>query len=211
MGHWLEEAENKVSKRSNKRSYYKSRVDLKKSEIEQNRLLIEDDYLDVIDRFVSIIQRINNLPRNERLPFGQISSKQKENKLDNLLHKFASRRRLSITEFNGILSPFKSQRYKNSRSFFICISRELNSVQVEYKEIRSKKIRLNENTSKLSSIMNVFKKNENAPAHEVLEHIDLLPLSKFSEDFILEHIDWLAFRIDSTHFLNSKTRNLIFS
>ncbi len=202
MDHWLEEAERKVSNRSSKKTQFKNRVVSKKSEVKDNRDLIEDDYLDIIDKFVSILQRINNLPRNERIPFGQITSKHKENKLDNLLHKFSSSRRVSIREFSGFLSPFKTQRYKNSRSFFISISREKGKVLLEYKEIKSKKVRLEDKPKSLLSSFNIFKEKEKNSSHEAVDHIATIPLEQFTEPYILEHIDWLAFKNEGQQFFS---------
>jgi len=200
MNHWLEEAEEKVHKRSHKHSQIKDRVVSKKSEVKENKNLIGEDYLDLIDQFVSIIQRINNLPRTERIPFGQITSKHKENKLDNLLHKFSSSRRISIREFSGFLAPFKTQRYKNSRSFFISVSREMGSVLLEYKEIKAKKVRLEDKPQSFFSKLNFFNRKKEHTSHEVNENIKTIPFKEFDENLLLEHIDWLAFKNEGTNF-----------
>lgn len=200
MSHWLEEAENKVNSRTNKRFHIKDRVVTKKSEVKSNKDIIGEDYLDIIDEFVSILQRINNLPKAERVPFGQISSKHKENKLDNLLHKFSSSRRVSMREYSSFLNPLKMQRYKNSRSFFISISRKTNQVLLEYKEVKAKKVRLEDKPEGVFSFFNIFKKKKKATSHDVLDNIVNIPLKKFDRDYILEHIDWLAFKSNSDQF-----------
>jgi len=201
MSHWLEEAEKKVDNRTNKQYHRKDRVVTKKSEVKKNKDIIGEDYLDVIDEFVSIIQRINNLPKTERVPFGQISSKHKENKLDNLLHKFSSSRRVSTREYSSFLKPFKIQRYKNSRSFFISISRKQDHVLLEYKEVKAKKVRLEDEKEGVFSFLNILKMKKKANTHDVIDNIVSMPLSKFNREFILEHIDWLAFKSDSDQFL----------
>jgi len=203
MSHWLEEAEEKVHNRSNKHSQIKNRVLTKKSEVKENKDLIGEDFLDLIDNLISIIQRINNLPRIERVPFGEISSKHKDNKLDNLLHRFSSSRRITIKEFSGFLAPFKSQRYKNSRSFFISISREKGKILLEYKEVKAKKPRLEDKHEGFFSSLNIFKKEkENKSSHEVFENITNIPIEEFHESSILEHIDWLAFKNDGHTFFS---------
>jgi len=200
MNHWLEEAEEKVHNKSSKHSQIRNRVVTKKSEVKENKEFIGEDYLDLIDHLVSIIQRINNLPRMERVPFGQISSKHKENKLDNLLHKFSSSRRITIKEFSGFFAPFKSQRYKNSRSFFISLSREKGKVLLEYKEIKAKKVRLEDEPEGFFSSLNVFKRTEKKSNHEATDNIVNIPIEKFTEQYILDHIDWLAFKTDGSQF-----------
>jgi len=201
MSHWLEEAEKKVDNRTNKQYHRKDRVVTKKSEVKKNKDIIGEDYLDVIDEFVSIIQRINNLPKAERVPFGQISSKHKENKLDNLLHKFSSSRRVSTREYYSFLKPFKIQRYKNSRSFFISISRKRDHVLLEYKEVKAKKVRLEDKQEGIFSFLNILNMKKKANSHDVIDNIVSIPLSKFNREYILEHIDWLAFKSDSDQFL----------
>jgi len=204
MSHWLEEAENKVKSRRYKNSEIKTKVQTKKQQITSNKELIEDDFLDVIDIFVSIIQRINNLPRHERIPFGQIISKQKENKLDNLLHKFYSSRRLVVREFSGIMAPFKAHHYKNSRSFFISISREEGKVLVEYKEIKAKRVRLDDKIKGFWSFLPFTKKEKDRKEHhDVRENIKTISVKHFTKDIILEHLDWLAFKTNGNQFFKA--------
>ena len=204
MSHWLEEAENKVKSRRFKNSEIKTRVKTKKSDIIHNKELIEDDFLDVIDQFISIIQRINNLPRHERIPFGQIIAKQKENKLDNLLHKFYSSRRLIVREFAGIFAPFKARHYKNSRSFFISIGREEGSVLLEYKEIKAKRIRLNDQFKGFWSFLPFIKDTkENKEHHEVRESITNTSIKMFTKELIMDHLDWLAFKTNGNQFFKT--------
>lgn len=200
MSHWLDEAENKVNSRSAKKSEILQRVDIKKQEVKLNKEIIGEKYLDTIDQFVSIIQRINNLPRMERNPFGQIYSKQKENKLDNYLHKFYSSRRIIVREFSGILAPFKSQHYKNSRSFFISIGREKGHVLLEYKEIKAKRIRINDQIKGFWSFFTKEKSKDEKDNHQAKEKISSLPLSNIDKAFILNHIDWLAYKQDGDEF-----------
>lgn len=197
MSHWLEEAESKIDKKKDKKLEIIDRIDTKKEDVRINRLLIENEYLDLIDQLVSIIQRINNLPRHHRIPFGQIYAKQKENKLDNLLHKFHSSRRIVSREFKSVLKPFKEQHYKNSRSFFISIGRNRHEVLMEYKDIKVKRVRLNDQVkefwSKIPIIRFFIKKKE---IHDVKENIININIDQFDDAFILAHIDWLAFKTD---------------
>lgn len=197
MTHWLEEAEAKIHHRKDKKLEVKDRIDNKKEDVKLNRDLIENEYLDLIDQMVSIIQRINNLPRENRMPFGQIYAKQKENKLDNLLHKFHSSRRIVSKEFASIIKPFKEQHYKNTRSFFISIGRQQGEILVEYKDIKVKRVRLDNDSrgfwNKLN-LIHLFRKPKEI--HDVKENIVNIPIKDLSKDFIYQHIDWLAFKSD---------------
>lgn len=199
MSHWLDEAEKKISRRKDKKTEIKDRIDHKKDEVRFNRELIEDQYLDAIDNFVSIIQRINNLPRENRIPFGQIYAKPKENKLDNLLHKFYSSRRVVTREFHGILRPFKEQHYKNTRSFFISIGREENTILLEYKDIKVKRERISDELSDnwIKKILWKLIPRKKEVNHDVKENISVLKVDELTKDLILEHIDWLAFKPNS--------------
>jgi len=201
MTHWLEEAEKKVNIKKDKKVEILDRIDIKKEEVRANRDLIESEYLDLIDQFVSIIQRINNLPRHNRMPFGQIYAKQKHNKLDNLLHKFHSSRRVVSREFRSIIKPFKEQHYKNTRSFFISIGRNERELLLEYKDIKVKRVRLNDHMKELwvkIPVLNLFVKKKEV--HDVKENIVNIKIDQFNKDFILEHIDWLAFKSDNNNF-----------
>jgi hypothetical protein len=197
MTHWLEEAEAKIHHRKDKKLEIKDRIDTKKEDVKINRDLIENEYLDLIDQMVSIIQRINNLPRHNRMPFGQIYAKQKENKLDNLLHKFHSSRRVVSKEFASIWKPFKEQHYKNTRSFFISIGRQQGEVLLEYKDIKVKRVRLNDDAKGLWNkirLINIFKKKKEI--HDVKENIVNIPIKDFNKELTFQHIDWLAFKSD---------------
>lgn len=196
MTHWLEEAEKKISRRKDKKTEIKDRIDNKKEEVRNNREIIEDQYLDLIDYFVSIIQRINNLPRHNRIPFGQIYAKPKENKLDNLLHKFYSSRRVVTREFSGILHPFKEKHYKNTRSFFISIGRDENTVLLEYKDIKVKKERIKDQFSDfwIKTLLSKLFSRKREVNYDVKEEMSIININEITKDIVLEHIDWLAFK-----------------
>ncbi len=194
MSHWLEDAEKKISNRQNHKVEIRERIDHKKSDVDSNRLEIEDDFLTVIEKLNSLMERINNLPRHDRIPFGQIFGKSKLNKLDNQLHKFHSSRRVIIKEFSGILKPFKSQHYKNTRSFFISIDRQKYHVLLEYKEIKAKRVRINDQIKSLWEKINFLKAMQKKEEYDVKESIQHIHINEFNDTFIMKHMDWLAFK-----------------
>lgn len=194
MTHWLKEAEQVISKKEDKKLQRKDKIVVKKDNVKLNRIELEDDYLKIIGNLESFIDRINNLPRENRIPFGQIFGKPKTSKLDNLLYKFHSSRRLINKEFSGVLSPMKSQHYKNTRSFFISISKEKDHLLLEYKEVKSKRVRLNDQIQNFWSKIPIIRSLKRKESHEVKENINLVHIDKFNEQLILGHIDWLAFK-----------------
>ncbi len=202
MTHWLEEAEAKVQHRKNKKIDSKDRIENKKEDVKLNRDLIENDYLDLIDQMTSIIQRINDLPRHNRSPFGHIYAKKiKNSKMDNLLIKFFSSRRVDSKEYESILKPFKKQHYKNSRSFFMSIGRKKGEILLEYKEILVKRVRLNNNTNRFWNkirLRSLFSKQKEI--NDVKENIVNIPIKDFNTEFIYQHMDWLAFKSDGEIF-----------
>ncbi|MCK5776655.1 MAG: hypothetical protein KAH25_10785 [Bacteroidales bacterium] len=194
MSHWIEDAENKSGSKSKKKSDILEKIENKKNDIKSNRLELENDYLNTIELIKQFIIRVNNLPIHERKPFDTITTKQKENKLSNLLYKFSSSRRVLKREFSSILAPFKSVHYKNSRSFFISIAREKGQILLEYKEITAKRVKY-ENEKKRSFPFAFFSSDKTKePLHESFQKAIIIPLKSFDEKAILKHIDWLAFK-----------------
>ncbi len=202
MTHWLEEAELKVSKKEDRKNQIKDRIEVRKDSVKQNRLELEDDYLKLIGKIETLVDRINNLPRQSRIPFGQIFGKPKTSKLDNLLYKFHSSRRIINKEFAGVLSPVKSQHYKNTRSFFISIAKERGHLLLEYKEVKSKRIRLNDQIQNFWSKIPLLKALKKKEAHEVKDSIKLIHINELNEKELLKHLDWLAFKDKGNQFFS---------
>jgi len=203
MSHWLEEAESKISDKNNRKTAIKDRIEIKKEEVKENRILIEIDYQEIVDQFLDIIERINNLPRQSRIPFGSIHSKAKENKLHNLLYKFYSSRRISSKEFNSIMSPFKTQQYKNTRTFFISIGRKKNHLLIEYKEIKAKRKRINDEETSIWQKLFSFRSSIDKASSSVSDQAKNIHIDSFTDQLIMEHIDWLAFKVDELPLRNS--------
>lgn len=204
MTHWLEEEEKIIGHQKDRKVRVKDKIIVKKDEIKLNRLEVENEYLAIIDQFESIIDRINDLPRESRKPFGQIFCKQKDNKLDNLLFKFHSSQRIISKEFASILRPFKSQHYKNTRSFFISIAREKGYILLEYKEIKAKRIKINDQLNSFWRRIPLLDSLFNKVSHDTKENIKTIPIKDFQKDEILNHIDWLAFKSKGTSFFLPK-------
>ena len=203
MSHWIEEAEIKSGSTSKEKSNILDKIENKKNDIKSNRLEVENDYLNKIELIKQFIIRVNNLPLHERKPFDTITSKQKENKLSNLLYKFSSSRRVLKREFSNILAPFKTVHYKNSRSFFISIARAKGQVLLEYKEITAKRVKYDTESKKFFSFSFFSSDKTNDPSHESYQKAIIIPLKSFDEKAILKHIDWLAFKIKTEKLINT--------
>jgi len=201
MSHWIEEAELKTGSKSKIKSNILDKIENKKNDIKSNRLEVENDYLNKIELINQFITRVNNLPLYERKPFDSITSKQKENKLSNLLYKFSSSRRVLKHEFSSILAPVKAVHYKNSRSFFISISRAKGQVLLEYKEITAKRVKYDAEAKKFFSFSFFSSNKTNDPSHESFQKAITIPIKSLDEKAILKHIDWLAFKIKTEKLL----------
>lgn len=192
--HWIDEAEQQKNKREHKRDEIHSKIDQKKVDVLNNWNKNKDRYLAAINKLDEFIERINNLPRETRLLFGRIEGKEKNSSLHNHLVKYTSSRRRIIRSFNGIFSPFKPKHYKNTRNIFISLSRKLDYVFVETKEINAPRIRLNEEEENtFSKLRKYFKKKEKSIIKRSKNNIKI---SDFNEEFILYFIDYLAFKND---------------
>ena len=195
MNHWIEAAELKTGSKAKNKSDIINKIENKKNDIKSNRLEVENDYLNKIDLINQFIIRVNNLPLYERKPFDTITSKQKENKLSNLLYKFSSSRRVLKREFSSILAPFKAVHYKNSRTFFISIARAKGQVLLEYKEITAKRVKYDAEAKKFFSFSFFSSDKTKDTSHESFQKAIIIPIKSFDEKTILKHIDWLAFKM----------------
>ncbi|MBN2236274.1 MAG: hypothetical protein JW729_01865 [Bacteroidales bacterium] len=197
--HWIDEAEQKLSKREQTRKVIHSRIDQKKNDVQTNWDENNDSYLNFLDTLEDSIDRVNNLPREARMEFGRIEWKEKKSSLQNHLTKFSSSRRKIIRRFNGILSPFKPVHYKNTRNIFVSLSRKLGYTFIEIKEIHAPRIRLeDDHESTLAAFLRFFKKKERTITHRAKVHIKI---EELSNELALYCIDYLAFKNDgSEHF-----------
>jgi hypothetical protein len=190
--HWIDKAEQSKNKRENSRKEIHTRIDHKKDDVIHNWDKNKDRYLTALNKIQHFINRINNLPRESRLEFGRIESKEKNSSLQNHLVKYTSSRRRVIRKFDGLFSPFKAKHYKNTRNIFISLSRKVDYVLIETKEITAPRIRLNEEVEgSFSSIIRYFKRKERSIIQRAKTQICI---SELNESFALYLIDFLAFK-----------------
>ncbi len=190
--HWIDKAEQSKNKREHTRTEIHTRIDHKKDDVIHNWDKNKDQYLAALDKIEQFINRINNLPRESRLEFGRIESKEKNSSLQNHLIKYTSSRRRVIRKFDGLFSPFKAKHYKNTRNIFISLSRKLDYVLIETKEITAPRIRLNEEVEgSLSSLMRFFKRKEKSVIQRAKSKLSIADLN---DTFALYLIDFLAFK-----------------
>lgn len=192
--HWIEEAEQIKTKREKKRDNIHSRIDQKKGDVKKNWDKNSEAYLAFQGVLKDYIERINSLPRETRMEFGRIESKEKKSSLPNHLIKYSSSRRKIIRKFDGLLNPFKAKHYKNTRNIFLSLSREIDYVLIEVKEIHAPRIRLNEETdSSILSFLRRFKPKEHSIVERGKAH---LKINDLTSDFAIYCIDFLAFKND---------------
>ena len=196
MSHWIEEAEHQSTSTNNKRTVDKKMFSAKKKDVENNKNEIDSEYIKIIAQFKEFVDRINDLPSKDRIPFGHISCKEKSNKLNNDLFQLNSSKRVLKREYSGVLSPYKTHHYKYTRTIFISISGDLGKVLFEYKEIKSKRVRLNdEKNQEKSYLKKLFRISKN-PTHLIKNEYSKILIHNITEKKILNHLDWLAFKSD---------------
>lgn len=203
--HWIEEAEQSKNKRESTRKAIHTRIDHKKDDVKLNWEENKDQYLTALEKIQHYINRINNLPRESRLEFGRIESKEKNSSLQNHLVKYTSSRRRIIRKFDGLFSPFKAKHYKNTRNIFISLSRKLDYVLLETKEIQAPRIRLNEEVEgSFSSLMRYFKRKERSIIHRAKNEIRITELN---DTYALYLIDFLAFKNNGKEYFFTDNSN----
>ena len=190
--HWIDEAEQNKNKRERTRKIIHSKIDQKKGDVKLNWEKNKESYLAAIKKLDSFISRINELPRESRMEFGRIESKEKSSSLQNHLIKYTSSRRRIIRRFDGVFAPFKAKHYKNTRNIFLSLSREFGYVLIETKEINAPRIRLNEEEDgAVASLFRLLKRKEKSVVQRAKNKIKI---SDFTDTFILYFIDFLAFK-----------------
>ncbi|RLD38869.1 MAG: hypothetical protein DRI74_02545 [Bacteroidetes bacterium] len=190
--HWIEEAEQNKNKRESKRKNIHTKIDQKKDDVQKNWEKNNQRYTKLIKSISEYTDRINNLPRESRLEFGRIETKHKDSSLHNHLVKYSSSRRRIVRKFNGIFSPFKAKHYKNTRNIFISLSRKIDYIYIETKEIYAPRIRLNEEEeSGIFTFLHKLKAKERSIVKRSKSH---MKISDINNDFILYFIDFLSFK-----------------
>ncbi len=198
MSHWIEEAEHKTTATNDNDSEEKKKLSVKKKNIEINKSKIELEYIKIIAQFQELVDRINDLPSKDRIPFGHISYKQKSNKLNNDLYQLKSSKRVLKREYSGILSPYKSHHYKYTRTVFISISGNLGKILFEYKEMKSKRVRLHDEKSESKSYLKQLFSVSKRPTLLITNEFSKISIEGITEKLILKHMDWLAFKSNGT-------------
>lgn len=194
MTHWIEEAEKYKSRRELKREYVHNRISQKKGDVGKNWEKNKEAYLAFLVRIENFIERINNLPKETRLEFGRIESKEKKTTLQNHLIKFTSSRRRIVRKFDGLFAPFKAKHFKNTRNILLSLSRETDLITLETKEIFAPRIRLDDTEeNRFLMFWRFFKRKEKALIHRAKTH---KKVEELTDELAMYLIDFLAFKND---------------
>ncbi|MBI9039502.1 MAG: hypothetical protein JEY97_15335 [Bacteroidales bacterium] len=200
MSHWLEEAERhqrykeKASRRSSSKILeHKERI---KNNFEKNRNLYENFIYNLND----LSDRINNLPTKYRNEFGKIKFKSKESKLNTHLNFYTTSRRLKKRRFKNLRSLFKFSHQKNVRIVYFSVSKHIDMIEVELKEISMFRERLDKKKLEVGEKKELKTKSEKVGSGDSkdsnykIKFYFQYKMEQLNKDLANEFIDWLAFK-----------------
>ena len=200
MSDWLERAE--------KHQKYKEKWSLKtSSKIRENKEKVRNNYEknknfynNFIENLTGLSERVNNLPSKYREGFGKIAHKHKESKLETHFNYYTSTKRQKKRRFKNILSIFKFSHQKIIRIVYFNVSKNIDLVEIEIKEVSMFRERLERkdlDKGKKKEIKTKSDKEAKSDLEKRNFKIKLLfqyEMEKLNKDFAIEFIDWLAFK-----------------
>ncbi len=186
MGHWLDDAEKRLDLKHRKEDF-KRILEYRKERINSNYERHGKLYDSFKDTMIDLARRVNNLPVEEREPYGAITYKRKSSRSDNLSYYLRTSIRKQKFEFRGLKKLFKKAHYKQVRSIFISLSSHDGFIHFELNESELKRERLvDQESSKEKS-----NKKKNKSRHRFMYRYDL---DKIDENMARDILDWLTHR-----------------
>jgi len=200
MSDWLEEAERHQRHKERRSSKSSSKILESKEKIKNNYERNRGLYDNFINRLNNLLERINNLPSKDRNEFGKITYKAKESKLNTHLNLYTSSQRQDKRRYKNLLSLFKLSHKKNVRIVYFSVSKEIDMIEVEVKEVsmfRERLQRVDLEKGKKKELRTKSKKNIKEDNKNQSYKIKLLfryEMEKLDKSFAMEFVDWLAFK-----------------
>ncbi len=185
MSDWLESAERKQDHK-NSRSIFKKRMLEKRYMIEKNFEVNGKAYETFISELLDLVDRANDLPENEREPYGKINTKIKENRLNNHYYFFGSSRRESRRELNsGIKRWLKKSHYKHIRVVYFTVSSLEGHADIEIKERSMRRHKMSTDDD-----------NKKSKSGYKVSRIFRYKVEDMNSDLGRQVLDWLAFQTE---------------
>ncbi len=197
MTHWLDEAE---SRSSSKKSRGRSAGFLdRKMRVKKNLDKNKEQYDQFIDKLKKLIDRANQLPLEQKEPYGHIDVKFKDTKLGNKMYVFRSSRRYQrqlpkkivkrLLELS-VFKLFRPSHFKHIRVIYLTLSSKIDQVGFELKEEVQLKQRVVVDKEIAKDKVKYYDKNR---IHDYFNS----EISGLNEDLALQILDYLAFKIDA--------------
>lgn len=202
MSDWLDEAEGRQRYKEKRSLRSSSKILENKEKIKNNYEKNRNLYENFIYNLNDLSERINHLPSKYRSDFGKIRYKSKESKLNTHLNFYSSVRRLKKRRFKTFQSFFKFSHQKNVRLVYFSVSKHIDMIEVEIKEVSMFRERLNrENLEKgkrkeLKTKSDKIGKDDHEKSSYKIKLLFQYEMKKLNKDFAREFTDWLAFKKD---------------
>lgn len=188
MSHWLEEAEKGTA--TGKRSGHSAGFLDRKHHIEKNYKENKEAYKAFITELKKLRNRINALPLEKKVPFGNIDIKYKESKLGNQRYILRSSKRFEKKLFRGsIFDIFKPRHFKHMRMLTITLSSQMGKIGLDIKEETMLKERIVVDKDLVKEKKKYTDKNR---YHNYFNW----EVDKLDNKFAMVIMDWLAYKIE---------------
>ena len=202
MSDWLENAERRQRFKERRSLKSSSRILENKEKIKSNYEKNRNFYENFIYNLNDFSDRINDLPSKYRKDFGKIRYKSKESKLNTHLNFYSSTKRQKKRRFKNLNSLFKFSHQKNVRIVYFSVSKHIDMIEVEIKQVSMFRERLNrENLEKgkkkeLKIKSDKIGKDDQEDSNFKIKLLFQYEMEKLTKDFAMEFVDWLAFKKD---------------
>lgn len=187
MGHWLDEAE-KRQELKHRRDDFKRVMQYRKERIEKNYGRHGEAFDAFKNTMIDLAQRVNNLPVEEREPFGAITFKKKVNTPQEHSYYLRTSLRKQKFEWRGFMKLFRKAHYKHVRSVFISLSSHDGFIHFELNEHDLKKERLTDQADQEK------KKGGDKKERYKGRFMYRYDLSKADDSLARDLLDWLTYR-----------------
>jgi hypothetical protein len=187
MINWIEEAE-RSSVMENDPEKLREKIRVRKEKISANYQANGKAYEEFAGLVKSLAERINNLPIEYRESFGKVNFRKKESKLNNSLYYVSASSRYRKRLYTGFPAFFRKTSFKHIRVAYFTISRHMGMADIELKENRLPRIRVDAGGESRRN-RNIRRKDWGRK-----DHIFRLDINGLDEKTAMDIIEWIAFR-----------------
>jgi hypothetical protein len=187
MANWLEEAERSAVMK-NDPAKLREKTRLRKEKIRGNYQVNGKAYEAFAGLVNTLAERINKLPLEYRESFGKITFRNRESKLENGLYYISASKRYRKRLYIGLPGFFRKTGFKHIRVAYFTISRQMGKVDIELKENRLPRIRVD---AAGENRRNRYIRRKDWGRKD---HLFRLDINGLDEKTAMDIIEWIAFR-----------------